>query len=78
MNTSELYSQLADILDVDSVEADAVLRDFDAWDSLSVLSILAMVDTNFGVTVAPQDLAKASTAAELAKIIEEKIAARGS
>ena len=38
----EFYTNLVDIFEVDEVNPDSVLRDFENWDFLTVLSILAM------------------------------------
>ena len=37
----EFYTNLVDIFEVDEVNPDSVLRDFENWDSLTVLSVLA-------------------------------------
>ncbi len=66
------YAKLADILEVDEIKPDGALRDFEAWDSLSVLSILAMTDKEYGVNLVATDLAPIKTAAELAALIQSR------
>ena len=41
---------IADILEVepDEVQEDMVLEDFETWDSVAVLSVIAMMDEHFG------------------------------
>ena len=68
----ELYTKLADILETDEVKPDSVLRDFDSWDSLAVLSILAMADASFGVSMTAADIKPIATAGELAAYITAK------
>ncbi len=68
----KFYQQLADILEVDEVKPEAVLRDFESWDSLSVLSILAFADKEFGANMVATDLVPAKTAAELLTLIQSK------
>lgn len=77
MNNTEFYGKLAVLLDVDAVQEGSVLRDFDTWDSLSVLSVLAMIDSSYGVTLAPHELAAAVTAADLCNCVASKVRARG-
>ncbi len=44
------YKIIADILEVepDEVQEDMVLEDFETWDSVAVLSVIAMMDEHFG------------------------------
>ena len=49
-------AKMADILEEDAVQADQALDDFSTWDSLGVLSAIAMIDEVYGVTVNAEDL----------------------
>ena len=44
------YEKIAEILEVDTVNATDVLADFAEWDSLSVLSAIAMVGADYAST----------------------------
>lgn len=68
----EIYAQLADILQVDEVKPTDVLASFEEWDSLSVLSVVAMVDARYGVNLSAAELAGVSTAQGLAELIAQK------
>ncbi|HEX7139375.1 MAG TPA: acyl carrier protein, partial [Vicinamibacterales bacterium] len=68
----QFFEQLAEILDEETVSADDVLRDFDQWDSLSALSVLAMCDSKYGVTLESEELARAKTAGELRDVVAAK------
>lgn len=50
MNREEKLEIIADILEVepDELEEDMVLDDFETWDSVAVLSVIAMMDEKFG------------------------------
>ena len=41
--------KLADIFEVKTLSNDDVIKDFDEWDSLTLLSIIALVDSEFNV-----------------------------
>lgn len=69
----ELYSKLADILEVDEVAPNDVLRDFEVWDSLTVLSIQAMLDKDYGVNIIGTDLQPITTAAELVALVKSRM-----
>jgi acyl carrier protein len=68
----EIYAKLADIMQVDEVKPTDVLASFEEWDSLSVLSVLAMVDADYGVILSAPELLGISTAQELMELIAQK------
>ena len=66
------YKKLAAILEIEEVTSSAVLRDFDIWDSLTVLSILVMLDKDYGINIDGVALEKLETVAGLASFIQSK------
>jgi acyl carrier protein len=64
--------QLAEIFEVDNVNLSDVLIDFEAWDSLSQLSIISLADEEFGVQLTASDLLTAETIGGLAELIKDK------
>ena len=72
MNEQDFYGQLADILDADEVKPIDNLRDFEAWDSLAVLSIVAMADSKFGFTLTFPEVKTLVTADDLWKYFAAK------
>ncbi len=50
MTREEKIDILADILEVDAEEVleEKELEDYETWDSVAVLSVIAMMDENFG------------------------------
>ena len=64
--------KLADILETDEVKLENVLKDFEGWDSLSVLSIIAMADYDYGVMVFAKDIMKLITVKDLFLYIQKK------
>jgi acyl carrier protein len=62
-------------LDDDSIEtldADVEFRGLEAWDSLSALSIMAMLDDKYGVTLTAEEMRSANTLEELFALVETK------
>ena len=53
------------ILSSEKVDMDQDLRMIQAWDSLSAVSFLAMVDVEFGSTINPLELKGAQTVRDL-------------
>jgi acyl carrier protein len=68
-----LYKKLAAILEIEEVTSSAVLRDFDTWDSLTVLSVLVMLDKDYGINIDGVALEKLETVADLASFIQSKV-----
>ena len=54
----DIYSKLAQILEVERVNTADVLSEFEYWDSLTVLSILAMLDSAYGVNLTSAEFGK--------------------
>jgi acyl carrier protein len=61
------FEKLAELLGVeaDEVQADSALDSFDEWDSLGALTVVSMIDEDYGVTVLSEELARLSTVGEL-------------
>ena len=72
MDKLEFYERLAEILDLEEVKPGNVLKDFDGWDSLAMLSVLAMADSKYGVSIKAEEIRSVVTAADLANLIEAK------
>jgi acyl carrier protein len=72
MDKIKLYEQLAEILDVEQVKAEDVLGDFEAWDSLAILSVLALADSKYGVAIKAEEIRSVVSALDLASLIEAK------
>jgi len=69
---NEFLEQMADIFEVDAVHLDDKLEDFDAWDSLTQLTIISLADENYGVTVSAKELKDSETIGGLKKLIDDK------
>lgn len=55
------------------IQATTVFRDLDEWSSLSALSILAMVDEEYDVTLKGEDMKAAQTVEDLYNIVKSKL-----
>ena len=69
---TELNEKLAEILEVDSINDSDVLTDFDGWDSLTSLSIIAMIDTDYNINISAEELVSLSTVGDLKNYIKSK------
>ncbi|MEE3372813.1 MAG: acyl carrier protein [Planctomycetota bacterium] len=61
------FEKLAELLGVEAGEvlAESALDSFDEWDSLGALTVVSMIDEDYGVTVLSEELARLSTVGEL-------------
>jgi acyl carrier protein len=69
----DIYSKLAEILEVERVDTADVLNEFEYWDSLTVLSILAMLDSQYGINLTAAEIRQMQTAGELAAALEIRV-----
>jgi acyl carrier protein len=74
MNENEFYGYLEELLEVPagSIAGGTALKDLEAWDSLAVISFIAMVASNYGLTLPAKRIAAAITVNDLAALIQEQ------
>ncbi|MFY8095052.1 MAG: acyl carrier protein [Niveispirillum sp.] len=67
MTRAEFVAALEEMLELDagSLSPDTALDSLDSWDSLAVISFIALVDEHFDHVVAGEDLAKAKSIGDL-------------
>ena len=70
---SEFYDGLAEILELEPGEIgpDVSLKDV-SWDSLAVVSTIALVDDVFGVALNANRLAECETIADIEKLVRDE------
>ncbi|WP_316802127.1 acyl carrier protein [Pedobacter nototheniae] len=68
----EFLEQLAEIMEVDSVKPSDELTSFEAWDSLTTLSIIALVDDEYQVSITNGEIIEAKTIGGLHNLILNK------
>jgi acyl carrier protein len=75
MTKVEFYSELEEILEIKpgTIQGKETLREMHGWDSMAVLSIIAMVDEKLGEVVSPSALAECKTVLDLANLFPGKI-----
>ncbi len=63
---------LADALEKDSsdVNIDDEFRNYEEWDSLAVLAVIAMIKTNYNITIPRKDFDELKTVSELYEYIQ--------
>ena len=65
MESDKFYLALAEILEKESVKDEEVLCQFEAWDSLTKLSIIAMAESYYKLSLRAKDLDAIETVGDL-------------
>lgn len=53
---NELLENLVEILEVDEIDINKKFTDYEEWDSLCSLSIIAMLDSDYNITMKNKDI----------------------
>ncbi len=69
---NEFLNKIAGILEVAAVQEGDNLKAFPQWDSLSVLSVIAMLDADYQVNLKATDFKQVQTAGELWTLVQSK------
>lgn len=66
-------SSIAELLEEESIELSDELQSFDAWDSLTILSIIAFCDSEYNVPLSAEEVDDSGTVQGLKCLIEGKM-----
>ena len=69
MTREEKLEVIADILEVEEVEEDNVLEDFETWDSIAVLSVISVITEETGLFPHANEIKKFKTVSDIMKEI---------
>ncbi len=72
---NEFLAKIARILEVEAIKETDDLKAFPQWDSLTVLSVIAMLDADWGINLRAADFQHVNTAEDLWKLVQAKKAA---
>ena len=74
MKKAQFLTELEDILQRDEAcKENDVLEDYDEWDSLSKMALMAFYDKKFGIRVDLNDLRNVNLVSDLIKLAGENI-----
>ncbi len=75
MEINEFIGNFADQFedtDASEIKAETVFKDLDEWSSLIALSVIAMVDEEYDVTLKGDDIRGASTVEDLFNVVRSR------
>lgn len=68
-----LFAELFDETDVSEIKASTNFRELDEWSSLLALSIIAMADEEFDVTLLGDDIRNSNTVEDIYNIVKSRM-----
>lgn len=71
-NFIENFAEQFDDTDVSEIKADTKFRELEEWSSLIALSVIAMVDEEYDVTLKGDDIRNAETVEDLFNTVQSK------
>ncbi len=73
MDKSAFCRKLESLLELESgaIQPHTRLDSLEAWDSISVITFIAMADHDYGVSVPPKAIAECQTVEDLADLVAE-------
>ena len=69
----ENFANQFDDTDVSEIKAETVFKELDEWSSLIALSVIAMVDEEYDITIKGDDIRNSNTIEDLFNIVSERI-----
>lgn len=75
MDIKEFISNFAeqfDETDASEIKAETVFKDLEEWSSIIALSVIAMVDEEYNVTIKGEDVLKSITIEDLFNVVKSK------
>ena len=66
------FAEQFDDIAIESIHVDTKFRELEEWSSLVALSVIAMVDEIYGVTINGEDMRNAQTVCDLFESVKNK------
>ena len=73
MNVQEFIEKFAEAIDIEASEltADTEFRNLDEWDSIAYISVIAMMDEEYGIQIEMPQFKQLKTLGAIAEYIEK-------
>lgn len=68
----ENFANQFDDTDASEIQAETVFKDLDEWSSLIALSVIAMVDEEYDITIKGDDIRNSNTVEDLFNAVKAK------
>ncbi len=74
--STSLLAKLAEVFEVDAATVQSGFSLAERWDSVAVLATMALIDEQFGVTIAPDELTRCTSVTDLLALVDQGAGAR--
>jgi acyl carrier protein len=76
LQKTEFLLSLDELLELEpgTVKGSETLESLEGWNSLAIISLMALMDERFGVALQPRRIAACTTVADLVALLDDKIA----
>jgi len=68
---ANLTEKIKELLEIEELNLNAKFKDLEEWDSLSVLSTLALLDSDYKINMSQQEIEAFSSIAEFIEYVEK-------
>lgn len=68
----ENFANQFDDTDANEIQANTVYKELDEWSSLIALSVIAMVDEEYDITIKGDDIRNSNTVEDLFNVVKSK------
>jgi acyl carrier protein len=77
LERNEFLLSLDELLEFEpgTITGSETLDSLDGWNSLAVISFMALVDERFGVSLQPRQIAASTTVSDLVRLLGDRISA---
>ena len=77
MNPSEFYLKLDEMLDLPpgTLKGNEALEEVEGWDSVAVITFIAMADSEFGAMLPPKEIAACRSVSDLLDLVARHVPA---
>lgn len=69
----EKFAEAVDVENVDSLSESTEFKMLDEWSSLAALSVIAMVDEEYEITIKGDDIRQSDTIGDLFNVVKTKV-----
>jgi acyl carrier protein len=75
MDLTEFANQFAEAIEVapEKIGGTTDFKQLEVWDSLCILTVIAMIDTNYGVSVGGNDIERSTTVNDLFDTVASRV-----
>jgi len=74
--STSFLAKLADVFEVDATTLQSGLSLAERWDSVAVLATMALIDEQFALTVAPDELNRCTSVTEVLALVDQGVGLR--